>query len=165
VKAIWNYIKENNLQNPNDKKDFLPDDKLKLIFKFPVNMFSMHRQLSRHIKASNSTLKREPGEAPAKKKPKKAAEPGEKKLSGFAAPLKLSPELAAVVGKEEASRGECQKLLWAYIREHNLQNPEKTSVILVHKDEKLYSVLGVRECTGFGMAKYLKAHFLGPAQK
>lgn len=86
-----------------------------------------------------------------------------KKASGFTKPLKLSPELSAVVGTTQASRGECQKLLWAYIKNRGLQSPENKSKILVHKDELLHKVLRVNECTGFGMSTHLKGHFLGPA--
>lgn len=32
VKALWNYIKENNLQNPADKRQILLDDKMKAVF-------------------------------------------------------------------------------------------------------------------------------------
>ena len=40
---------------------------------------------------------------------------------GLTAPKKLSPELADIVGKKEASRAELMKLLWAYIKKNNLQ--------------------------------------------
>ena len=43
---------------------------------------------------------------------------------GLTKPMKLSPELADVVGKKEASRAECIKQLWAYIKKNNLQDPE-----------------------------------------
>ncbi len=46
------------------------------------------------------------------------------KGAGLTKPMKLSPELADVVGKKEASRAECIKQLWAYIKKHNLQDPE-----------------------------------------
>merc|ERR1712012_1424297 len=38
--------------------------------------------------------------------------------------MKLSAELADIVGKKEASRAECIKQLWAYIKKNNLQDPE-----------------------------------------
>ena len=40
---------------------------------------------------------------------------------GLTEPKKLSPELADLVGKKEASRAELMKLLWAYIKKNNLQ--------------------------------------------
>lgn len=32
VKALWNYIKENGLQNPTDKREILLDDRMKAVF-------------------------------------------------------------------------------------------------------------------------------------
>merc|ERR1712053_68108 len=46
------------------------------------------------------------------------------KGSGLTKPMKLSAELADIVGKKEASRAECIKQLWAYIKKNNLQDPE-----------------------------------------
>ena len=43
------------------------------------------------------------------------------KGGGFTKPLKLSDDLAAIVGKEKASRAECVKLLWAYLKDKELQ--------------------------------------------
>jgi hypothetical protein len=46
------------------------------------------------------------------------------KGQGLTKPMKLSAELAEVVGKKEASRAECIKQLWAYLKKNNLQDPE-----------------------------------------
>merc|ERR1712029_661003 len=46
------------------------------------------------------------------------------KGAGLTKPMKLSTELADIVGKKEASRAECIKQLWAYIKKNNLQDPE-----------------------------------------
>ena len=46
------------------------------------------------------------------------------KGQGLTKPMKLSADLAEVVGKKEASRAECIKQLWAYIKKNNLQDPE-----------------------------------------
>ena len=43
------------------------------------------------------------------------------KGAGLTKPMKLSTELADIVGKKEASRAECIKQLWAYIKKNNLQ--------------------------------------------
>ena len=43
------------------------------------------------------------------------------KGQGLTKPMKLSAELAEVVGKKEASRAECIKQLWAYLKKNNLQ--------------------------------------------
>merc|ERR1712186_273463 len=45
------------------------------------------------------------------------------KGSGLTKPMKLSADLADIVGKKEASRAECIKQLWAYLKKNNLQDP------------------------------------------
>lgn len=51
VKQIWVYIKKNNLQNPQNKRNILADDKLKPIFggKSEVTMFEMTKLVSGHL--------------------------------------------------------------------------------------------------------------------
>ncbi len=55
------------------------------------------------------------------------------KGAGLTKPMKLSPELADIVGKKEASRAECIKQLWAYIKKHNLQDPENKQYFIPDK--------------------------------
>ena len=44
VKQLWNYIKDNELQNPSDKREIICDPKLKAVFgKDKVTMFSMNK--------------------------------------------------------------------------------------------------------------------------
>ncbi len=52
VKQLWVYIKKNNLQNPQNKRNILADDKLKAIFggKGEVTMFEMTKLVSAHLK-------------------------------------------------------------------------------------------------------------------
>lgn len=52
TKKIWEYIKKNNLQNPQNKRNILADDKLKAIFggKSEVTMFEMTKLVSAHMK-------------------------------------------------------------------------------------------------------------------
>lgn len=51
VSKIWEYIKKNNLQNPENKRNIKSDDKLKKIFdgKDEVTMFEMAKYISKHI--------------------------------------------------------------------------------------------------------------------
>ncbi|KAJ9107532.1 hypothetical protein QFC21_000989 [Naganishia friedmannii] len=58
----------------------------------------------------------------------------------FNKPLQLSPEFADVLGESQVSRPQAVKLLWAYIKQHNLQDPEDKRFIMC--DEKLMKVLG-----------------------
>jgi upstream activation factor subunit UAF30 len=50
VSKMWDYIKKNNLQNPENKREILADDKLKPIFGKPkVTMFEMNKHLAQHL--------------------------------------------------------------------------------------------------------------------
>jgi upstream activation factor subunit UAF30 len=50
VKKIWAYIKSNELQDPNDKRQILCDEKLHAVFKQDkVNMFSMNKLLGNQL--------------------------------------------------------------------------------------------------------------------
>jgi upstream activation factor subunit UAF30 len=78
------------------------------------------------------------------------------KGSGLTKPLKLSAALADIVGKKEASRAECIKQLWAYLKKHNLQDPENKQYFT--PDKKMAKVFGTEKIRGFGMAKFLSDH-------
>ena len=60
------------------------------------------------------------------------------KGAGLTKPMKLSADLAEVVGKKEASRAECIKQLWAYIKKNNLQDPENKQFF--NPDKKMAKV-------------------------
>jgi upstream activation factor subunit UAF30 len=50
VKKVWDHIKKNKLQNPQNKREILADDKLRSVFgKDRVSMFEMNKHLSRHL--------------------------------------------------------------------------------------------------------------------
>lgn len=51
VKKLWEYIKKNNLQDPNNKRNINADENLKKVFggKAVVNMFEMTKLVSQHL--------------------------------------------------------------------------------------------------------------------
>lgn len=51
TKALWKYIKENNLQDQQNKRNINADEKLKKVFegKDTVNMFEMTKLVSKHL--------------------------------------------------------------------------------------------------------------------
>jgi upstream activation factor subunit UAF30 len=52
VKKIWKYIKENDLQDPNDKRQVRCDEALREVFKTDkVHMFTMNKILSQNLYA------------------------------------------------------------------------------------------------------------------
>ena len=52
VSKMWDYIKKNNLQNPQNKREIMADAKLKPVFggKDRVSMFEMNKHLANHLK-------------------------------------------------------------------------------------------------------------------
>ena len=71
-------------------------------------------------------------------------------------PMKVSADLAGIIGKKEASRAECTKLIWAHLKKNNLQDPENKQYFT--PDKKLAKVFGTDRVRAFGMQKFLSAH-------
>jgi len=69
---------------------------------------------------------------------------------------KLSPDLAAIVGKTKASRIELIKLLGAYLKKNKLECEDDKQFFL--PDEKMAKVFGTEKIQGFSMAKRIQAH-------
>lgn len=50
VSKVWEYIRKHNLQNPENKREILADDKLKSVFgKDKATMFEMNKLFSAHL--------------------------------------------------------------------------------------------------------------------
>ena len=87
----------------------------------------------------------------------KSPSPGRKAGNALQKPLTPSPELAAVVGAGALSRADAVSKLWAYIKAHNLQNPEDRREIMA--DDKLRNVFGGKDkVTMFEVNKHLSQH-------
>jgi chromatin remodeling complex protein RSC6 len=52
VSKVWEYIKKHKLQNPQNKREIMADDKLRAVFggKNKVSMFEMNKHLAQHLK-------------------------------------------------------------------------------------------------------------------
>lgn len=52
TKGLWAYIKKHDLQNPKNKREIIPDEKLAKVFggKDPINMFQMAKVVNNHVK-------------------------------------------------------------------------------------------------------------------
>ncbi|MCH9631041.1 MAG: hypothetical protein S4CHLAM37_10530 [Chlamydiia bacterium] len=80
-----------------------------------------------------------------------------KKNSKFMQPMKLSDELADVVGKGPMPRTEVTKKLWEYIKKHKNQDPNNRRDII--PDEKLAKVFGTKKAVNmFQMTKLVNNH-------
>jgi upstream activation factor subunit UAF30 len=50
VTKVWDYIRSHNLQNPENRREILADDKLRNVFgKDKVTMFEMNKHLAQHL--------------------------------------------------------------------------------------------------------------------
>lgn len=93
--------------------------------------------------------------APKAPKVKKARKPAAD--SKFMQPLRVSSELAAVVGKGPMPRTEVTKQLWAYIKKHKCQDAKNKRNI--NPDEALAKVFGSkRSINMFEMTKLVSKH-------
>ncbi|MDO8663604.1 MAG: SWIB/MDM2 domain-containing protein [Candidatus Wildermuthbacteria bacterium] len=80
-----------------------------------------------------------------------------KSNSAFMKPMKISSELAEVVGKGPMPRSEVVKKLWVYIKKNALQNPKNKRNIVA--DAKLKAVFsGKGEVSMFEMTKLVSKH-------
>lgn len=72
-------------------------------------------------------------------------------------PMKVSDDLAAVVGKGPLPRTEVTKKLWAYIKKNNLQDLKNKRNI--NPDEKLQKIFGTKKAVNmFEMTKLVNKH-------
>lgn len=50
MKKVWDYIKSNNLQNPENKREIIADDQLQPIFGTKkLDMFQMTKAINQHL--------------------------------------------------------------------------------------------------------------------
>lgn len=166
VKKMWEYIKGNKLQDPKNGQRIILDDKLKVLFpgKKTITMFSMNKLISKHVFVDDSiystgSQKKNAPKKDMKKKPAEKSKPdGKPALTGFTKPLHLSPEMQAWVGVETCSRPEITKKLWAYVKEHDLQDP--TDKRYVNADDALFHLTGESRFQAFSFLKLVKDHIL-----
>jgi upstream activation factor subunit UAF30 len=51
VRKVWEYIKQHDLQDPENRREILADSKLEPVFgKKKVTMFEMNKHLAQHLK-------------------------------------------------------------------------------------------------------------------
>jgi len=77
---------------------------------------------------------------------------------GIMKKCKISDDLADFMGASTASRPEVVKKLWAYIKKHDLQDPDAKRIII--PDETLEPLIGSKPIDMMKMTKKISAHFL-----
>ena len=182
VKGCWDYIKANNLQNPENKREIFLDDNMKKVFGCDsFTMFTMNKYVGAHIHpfkpvdlTANTTGKKK--KRGAKKRKKKSDDDSDDNSSddddvrrskkkrkpkkpGLQPPYRLSEELSDLVGTDILPRPQVVKGIWAHIKKHDLQNPNDKREILC--DAKLKKVMGGNDkVTMFSMNRYVTDHLL-----
>ncbi|WJZ83978.1 hypothetical protein VitviT2T_003614 [Vitis vinifera] len=106
---------------------------------------------------TNLRLVRTVTSAAASKPP--AAATGKREPRGIMKPRRISPEMQDFLGVPEIPRTQALKQIWAYIKQHNLQDPENKKIIVC--DEKLKSIFAGKDRVGFlEIAGLINPHFL-----
>eukprot|EP00873_Tetraselmis_striata_P020115 jgi/Tetstr1/440379/TSEL_028714.t1 len=138
LKKVWEHIKERGCQ---DGRSITHDPQLAQLFEYPLDAGQLMKQLGRHLveKIEGSALPSAKKLAKEAKAAAKAANPG--RAGGYQKPLQLH-----------------SGAVWAYIKEHELQDPANKRNIIC--DDRLRALLGVDKFKGFGMMKYLNRHFI-----
>eukprot|EP00262_Sarcandra_glabra_P021110 TRINITY_DN8724_c0_g1_i1.p1 TRINITY_DN8724_c0_g1~~TRINITY_DN8724_c0_g1_i1.p1 ORF type:complete len:132 (-),score=16.16 TRINITY_DN8724_c0_g1_i1:182-577(-) len=89
----------------------------------------------------------------------KPATTGKREPRGITKPKPISPAMQELLGVPEIPRTQALKQIWAYIKQHNLQDPENKKIIVC--DEKLKNIFGGRERVGFlEISGLLNPHFV-----
>jgi chromatin remodeling complex protein RSC6 len=78
------------------------------------------------------------------------------KVSAFMKPMKISADLAKIVGNGPMPRSEVVKKLWVYIKENNLQDPKDKRTI--KNDENLKKIFGTPTVNMMKMAGFISKH-------
>ena len=119
--------------------------------------------------AKKAAAKKAPAKKAAPKKPIAKAAPAKKTAAAKKAPAKKrtpsaafmkamtpSAALAAIIGDRAIPRTEVTKKLWEYIKENNLQDQAKRTMI--NADAKLKEIFKKAQVSMFEMTKLINAH-------
>ena len=146
------------------------ESNIELLFTKMVNQFqdvqSVMKTLHNNLKVMQKEISKQQKELRKKENKKKNKSDKKKPPSGFAKPTPISNELSNFLNlnkDDEIARTEVTSKVIAYIKEHNLQNPENKKTILLDEKLKLLLEPGDNVITFFNLQTYLKKHFLPSA--
>ncbi|KAJ1720469.1 hypothetical protein LPJ53_004906 [Coemansia erecta] len=83
-----------------------------------------------------------------------------KRQTGLSKPMKLSPDLRAFLDQKYCARTDVVKKLWAYIKQHDLQDPADKRYILC--DDQLNTLFHTDRLYMYTMNKLLNEHLVKP---
>jgi upstream activation factor subunit UAF30 len=153
VKMLWAYVREHDLQDPENKREILLDSAMKKVFGCKqFSMFTMNKYISAHVhpfKPVDLTVNTTPKK---RKTPISKSSEKKKRKTGTQPPYRLSEAMVSVLGKEILPRPQVVSELWKYIKAHDLQNPSDKREILC--DDKLKKIFEGKKKVRLGGGKF-----------
>jgi chromatin remodeling complex protein RSC6 len=149
----------------------IEESNTELLFNKLINQFqdvqSVMKTLHSNLKILQKEVLREKKESKKKESKIKKKSDKKKSPSGFAKPSPITNDLSNflnIPNGEEIARTDVTSKVIAYVKLHNLQNPENKKQII--PDDNLGKILqsGNDVVTFFNLQTYLKKHFLPPVQ-
>ncbi|KAM3370602.1 hypothetical protein ACQJBY_018126 [Aegilops geniculata] len=156
VKQLWAYIRQNNLQDPDDKRKIICNDELRIVFGTDsTDMFKMNKLLAKHITPLDP--KDQPSEA--KKVKAATAAPQQMPTINQNQPyVVVSDALAKFLGVEgTVPHDDALKYLWDYIKANQLEDPASASILC---DSSLQELFGCESIPASGLSDLLAHHFI-----
>ncbi|KAK9089804.1 hypothetical protein Scep_028886 [Stephania cephalantha] len=156
VKQLWAYIRQNNLQDPNNKRRIICNDALRLVFETDcTDMFKMNKLLAKHI------IPLEPSKEPGSdsKRLKVETEPATENAEAAPSTVIMSDTLAKFLGAggKEIVQLEAVGRVWEYIKVNNLEDPLNSMTVIC--DQKLQELFGCESISKVGVSEMLARHF------
>nr|CAD1822925.1 unnamed protein product [Ananas comosus var. bracteatus] len=155
VKELWAYIRKNNLQDPDNKRNIICNDELRVVFGTDIiDMFKMNKLLARHI----ITLDTKNGGSNSKKQKSTNVDAGTMPDADQCLVV-ISDKLANVIGTEdrEMIQDDVLKHIWNYIKANQLEDSTNASILC---DSKLQELFGSESVPASGLIKMLAHHFI-----
>ncbi|EEC78199.1 hypothetical protein OsI_17819 [Oryza sativa Indica Group] len=154
VKQLWQYIRQNNLQDPDDKRKIICNDELRVVFGTDTtDMFKMNKLLAKHITPLDP--KDQIREAKKFKPSNVATQP----MPLINQPsVVISDALAKFIGMEgTVPQDDALRYLWDYIKANQLEDAITGSILC---DSKLQELFGCESIPSSGLSELLAHHFI-----
>jgi len=153
VKQLWAYIRQNNLQDPDDKRKIICNDELRVVFETDTtDMFKMNKLLAKHITPLDP--KDQLHEVKRMKAPTVAPQPPPINQPSVV----ISDALAKFIGTDGTfPQDDALKYLWDYIKANQLEDVINESILC---DSKLQELFGCESIPMSGLSEMLGHHFI-----
>ncbi|KAM0887117.1 hypothetical protein ACQ4PT_029263 [Festuca glaucescens] len=151
VKQLWAYIRQNNLQDPDDKRKIICNDELRIVFETDAtDMFKMNKLLAKHITPLDPTKEAKKFKAPS---------PAPQQLPPVNQPyVVVSDALAKFIGVQgTVPHDDALKYLWDYIKANQLEDAPNASILC---DSQLQELFGLESIPASDLSELLSHHFI-----